>query len=46
MTMDELFHEHLQQVLLCKKLNKKNKIQKVYVGLLRTIRPMKCSSYA
>jgi hypothetical protein len=34
MTMDELFHEHLQQVLFCKKLNKGNRIQEIYVGLL------------
>jgi hypothetical protein len=44
MIMDELFHEHLQQVLFCKKL-KKNKIQEIYVGLLWTICHMKCSSY-
>jgi hypothetical protein len=33
MTMDELFHEHSQQVLYCKKL-KKIKIEEIYVGLL------------
>jgi hypothetical protein len=32
--MDELFHEHSQQVLFCKKLNKKNMIQEIYFGLL------------
>jgi hypothetical protein len=41
MTMDELFHEHSQQVLYCKKL----KIEEIYVGLLWTIHHMKCSSY-
>jgi hypothetical protein len=45
MTMDELFHEHSQQVLFCKNLNKRNKIQEIYVGLLWTIHHMKCSSY-
>jgi len=34
MKMDELFHEHSQQVLFCEKLNKRNKIQEIYVGLL------------
>jgi hypothetical protein len=34
MTMDELFHEHSQQVLFCKKMNQKNRIQEIYVGLL------------
>jgi hypothetical protein len=42
---DELFHEHLEQILFCKKLSKINKIQEIYVGLLRTIHHMKCSSY-
>jgi hypothetical protein len=44
MTMDELFHEHSQLVLFCKKMNKK-RIQKIYVGLLWPISHMKCSSY-
>jgi len=45
MTIDELSHEHSQQVLFCKKMNKRNKIQEIYVSLLWTIRHMKCSSY-
>ncbi len=34
MTMEELFHEHSQQALFCKKMNKTNKIQEIYVSLL------------
>jgi hypothetical protein len=45
MTMDEFFHEHSQQVLFCKKMNKRNRIQEIYVGLLWPICHMKCSSY-
>ncbi len=37
MTMDELLHENSQQVLFCKKLNKRNMIKEIYVGLLWTI---------
>jgi hypothetical protein len=34
MIMDELFREHSQQVLFCKKLKKRNRIQYIYVSLL------------
>jgi hypothetical protein len=44
MTMNANFHEHSQQVLFCKNLNKRNMIQENYVGLLWTICHMKCSN--
>jgi hypothetical protein len=45
MIMDELFREHSQQVLFCKKLKKRNRIQYIYVSLLWTICHMKYSNY-
>jgi hypothetical protein len=46
MKMDELFHEHWQQICFCKKLNKRIKMEKNYVGLFWKIEHMKCWNHA
>jgi len=43
--MDELFNERWQHIFFCKKLNKRNRVQEIYVGLFWKIRHMKCSNY-